>query len=182
MKNNKGFFDYLPGDKLPKERLEEILRVNHAGEFGAARIYEGQLSVLKKHKKISHMYEQEQEHLKYFEKKLLEERMRPSVLSPIWSVGGYLLGKLTAKLGEEASMAATEAVESVIQEHYQKQMDELGDDVPELKAKIRQFREEELEHHDEAIASGSRNAPCYKIMTSMIKWTSRIAIKLAEKL
>ncbi|MBN8827468.1 MAG: demethoxyubiquinone hydroxylase family protein [Sphingobacteriia bacterium] len=175
------FNNYLPGDLKPEEKIARILRVNHAGEFGAKRIYDGQLAVLKGHRKITHMANQELKHLEYFENEMRKREVRPSLLSPFWHIGGYLMGSVTALMGEKAAMACTEAVEDVIQEHYANQLEDLGEEEPDLADKIKQFREEELEHHNEAIASGSRETIGYSILTSVIKITSKIAIKVAER-
>lgn len=165
-----------------KESKDEIIRVNHAGEYGANRIYQGQLAVLKNSKSyslIKQMQGQEEKHLKYFEKQLSENQTRPSILSPLWNIGGYALGTLTALMGEKAAMACTEAVEEVIAEHYQNQIDNLEDG--ELKDKIIEFRNDELEHHHTAVNSGAGDAFLYEIMTKTIKIGCKISIWLAKK-
>ncbi|MBN9543432.1 MAG: demethoxyubiquinone hydroxylase family protein [Alphaproteobacteria bacterium] len=173
---------YLPGDKSKSERLSEILRVNHAGEYGAKHIYRGQLSVLLGNSKIEHMAKQEEEHLEFFENELLKRHIRPSLLSPLWNIGGFMLGKITAKMSVEAAMLCTEAVEAAITEHYNNQIEELREIEPELVDTIQKFRDDELEHHDEAIRSGSKTAPAYSLLYKLINTTSKIAIKIAEKI
>ncbi|MFN7038518.1 MAG: demethoxyubiquinone hydroxylase family protein [Alphaproteobacteria bacterium] len=173
----------LPGDKDSKKIIEEIIRVNHAGEYGAKRIYEGQLAVLKdtpSYQTISHMKDQEEKHLKYFEEQLKEKRIRPSILFPLWHVGGYILGVTTSLLGEKAAMACTEAVEEVISEHYEKQIEILDSD-PKLREKIQEFRNEEIEHQNTAIHNSSYDAPIYSILTNTIKFGCKTAIWLAKR-
>ncbi|MFX9023691.1 demethoxyubiquinone hydroxylase family protein, partial [Acinetobacter baumannii] len=110
--------DRLPGDLDARQLVDRVIRVDHAGEYGARRIYEGQLAVLGRHAQIEHMAEQERAHLAGFEKMVVERRVRPTLLTPIWHVAGFALGAATALLGEKAAMACTEAVEEVIDEHY----------------------------------------------------------------
>jgi 3-demethoxyubiquinol 3-hydroxylase len=175
---------HLPGDPEPRERLARIIRVDHAGEYGAKRIYEGQLAVLKRSRMaptIQHMKDQEQQHLDVFAKLIVERQVRPTVLQPIWHVAGFALGAATALLGERAAMACTVAVEEVIDEHYAKQAEQLGDTEPELKAHIDQFRAEELEHRDIGLAHEAEMAPAYPVLTTAIKMGSRAAIWLAER-
>lgn len=173
--------DRLPGDLDARQVIDRVIRVDHAGEYGARRIYEGQLAVLGRHAQIEHMAEQERAHLARFEKMVVERRVRPTVLTPIWHVAGFALGAATALLGEKAAMACTEAVEEVIDEHYARQHAELGDDESELKAVIEQFRVEEVEHHDTARAAGAAEAPAYPVLTTAIKQASRLAIWLSER-
>ncbi len=169
--------------KKTKNKIEEIIRVNHAGEFGAKRIYQGQLSVLKDHTEIKHMLEQELNHLEYFEKEIIKRKVRPTILSPIWNIAGFALGAITARLGEKAAMACTVAVEEVIGEHYQEQLDQLKDSKSEkeLRNKIAKFRDEELEHRDKGIEFDALKAPAYPILTGLIKLASKTAIKLSKK-
>lgn len=176
----------VPGDLSKEALIDRIIRVDHAGEYGAKRIYEGQLDILRgtdKEEIIQHMAEQEEHHLKTFEDLMTERRARPSVLFPIWHVAGYALGAATAMMGEKAAMACTVAVESVIADHYQEQIDQLEnfEDEKELKETIIQFREEEIEHHDTGIAHDAEQAPAYKLLTEGIKRGSKIAIWLAER-
>ena len=130
--------------------LEEIIRVDHAGEFGATRIYDGQIAVFGTKseigKTIKHMADQEQEHIETFEKLILNHRVRPTALLPIWNVAGYILGTATAMMGEKAAMACTVAVEKVIGDHYNKQLSLLKEDHKKLKATIKKFAQDELEH------------------------------------
>jgi len=177
--------DRLPGDLTKDELIERIIRVDHAGEFGAKRIYEGQLAVLRGKPEapaIEHMYAQELEHLHAFEKMMVERRVRPSALHPIWNAAGFALGAATALLGPKAAMACTVAVEEVIDEHYRKQSEKLGADEAPLKAKIEKFRAEELEHRDAGLEHGAEHAPAYPLLTGAIKAGSRLAIWLAERI
>lgn len=166
---------------VKNSRIKEIIRVNQAGEFGAKRIYEGQLKALKKSDKIRHMLDQELEHLNKFNEIMVERRVRPTILNPIWSIGGFALGFLTAKMGEKAAMACTVAVEDVIDEHYKNQIDELGDNETELKNTISKFRDEEIEHKNTAINEGAEEAPLYPILSTGIKCVTRAAIWLSTR-
>lgn len=174
----------LPGQLTKKEKLERLIRVDHAGEYGAKRIYEGQLAVLKgtdKEDVIRHMAEQEEAHLACFEKLIIEKRVRPSLLHPFWHLSGYLLGYVTAKMGPHAAMACTVAVEEVIDEHYQHQLEELGDDEPEIRAHIEQFRAEELEHRDTGLEHGAELTPAYELLRTVIGNCSKAAIWVAQR-
>lgn len=175
----------LPGEPNPAERIARMLRVDHAGEHGAVRIYQGQLAVLG-HRPVGavirRMAQQEQAHLDAFDRLLPERRVRPTALSPIWSVAGFALGAATAMLGERAAMACTVAVEEVIDEHYAGQVRELGDSEPELSATLEQFRRDELAHRDEGIAHHAEQAPAYELMTAAIKAGSRLAIWLSTRI
>lgn len=174
----------LPGDLTPEQLVDRVIRVDHAGEYGAKRIYEGQLAVLG-HKPeghvIRHMMEQELVHLRAFEKLMTERRARPSVLFPVWHVAGFALGAATALMGSKAAMACTVAVEEVIDEHYRQQNAALGESEPEISAKIAQFRAEEEEHKNTGLAHGAEQAPGYELLTGAIKAGSRLAIWLAER-
>ncbi|MEX1306374.1 MAG: demethoxyubiquinone hydroxylase family protein [Rhodovibrionaceae bacterium] len=175
---------YAPGDLTGRQRLERILRVDHAGEYGARRIYEGQLAVLKRSASrpaIQRMWEQEAKHLDYFERALPDRRVRPTLLQPLWHVAGFALGAATAALGERAAMACTVAVEEVIDQHYASQQDALGEDEPELSASIAEFRAEELEHRDTGLAHEAEQAPAYPLLSAVIKAGSRAAIWLSER-
>lgn len=174
-----------PGDLTREELLERIIRVDHAGEYGAVRIYEGQYAVLKNSDEadtIQHMKEQEVVHRDRFEEIIAARRVRPTVLSPLWHVAGYALGAGTALLGKEAAMACTEAVEEVIDEHYQHQLDQLGDDEKELKETIEKFRAEEIEHRDIARDKGAAEAPGYEVLTGAVKAGSKLAIWLSSRI
>lgn len=175
----------LPGDATPDQRIEEILRVDHAGEFGAVRIYEGQLAVLGDKPAgaaIRRMRDQERVHYEAFQQLLPARRVRPTLLSPLWHVAGFALGAGTALLGEKAAMACTVAVEEVIDEHYAGQVAELAEREPELAARLEKFRREEVDHRDEAVAAGATEAPGYEVLTSAIKAGSRLAIWLSTRL
>ncbi len=175
----------LPGDLRAEELIDRIIRVDHAGEFGAVRIYEGQYAVLKNTEEagtIEHMKEQEEVHRKKFEQLLAERRVRPTVLTPLWNVAGFALGAGTALLGKEAAMACTEAVEEVIDEHYRHQLEQLGEDEADLRATIKQFRDEEIEHRDIARAKGAAEAPGYEVLTTAVKAGSKLAIWLSSRI
>jgi len=162
-----------------------MLRVDHAGEFGAVRIYEGQLAVLGKSAKattIRHMAAQEREHLKQFDELLSERQVRPTVLTPVWHVAGFALGAGTALLGEEAAMACTVAVEEVIDAHYADQIEDLGDSEKELRETFERFRQEEVEHRDIGLANNAESAPGYAPLTGVIKAGSKLAIWLSERI
>ncbi len=175
----------LPGDPDDRQYLERVVRVDHAGEYGAKRIYAGQLAVLGKGPScaaIRHMAAQEERHLAAFERIMADRRIRPTALMPIWHIAGFLLGAGTAIMGEKAAMACTVAVEEVIDEHYRGQMDALGEDEAALKADIARFRDEEIEHRDTGLAHGAESTPGYEPLTAIIKAGSRLAIWLSERL
>jgi len=177
---------WLPGDLDPRERVARILRVDHAGEYGAKRIYDGQLAVLGRRgaaaQQIRHMHEQELRHLKTFETLIAERRVRPTALTPLWHVAGYALGAATALLGPRAAMACTVAVEEVIDEHYRRQAECLGPEEAALKADILAFRKDELDHRETAIAAGGTAIAGYAPLAAAIKAGSRLAIWLSERL
>ena len=176
---------YLPGDPRPPEDVARMIRVDQAGEFGAVRIYAGQMAVLGRRGSgaiIREMAEQEQEHLERFNTLMVERRVRPTVLSPLWHVAGYALGAGTALLGERAAMACTVAVEDVIDEHYEKQAQKLDDTESELKAVIEKFQADEREHRDTALEHGATGAPGYPVLSGAIKAGSRLAIWLSERI
>ncbi len=175
----------LPGSPERVARLDRIIRVDHAGEFGARRIYEGQLAILRNRANgplIQRMHDQEVHHVEVFEKMVADRRVRPTVLQPLWHVAGFMLGAATALLGERAAMACTVAVETVIDEHYAKQAAELGEDEAELKATIEEFRAEEIEHRDIGLANGAEQTPGYPLLSGMIKAGTQAAIWLSERL
>ncbi len=173
---------------LPKTapNLEEIIRVNQAGEYGAKRIYQGQLATIRNpaaKKQIQHMLDQELEHLEYFNQKLGAGRIRPTLLQPFWHLGGFALGAVTALMGKEAAMACTVAVESVIDDHYREQLEQLEPHADTgLKEKITQFRKEEAEHHDLGLAEGAEQAPAYPLLSGAIRLITRTAIGLSKKI
>lgn len=174
----------LPGDLDRRALLERIVRVDHAGEFGAQRIYEGQLAVLNRRPSaatIRHMKAQEEEHLKAFEELIVERRVRPTVLHPLWNVAGFALGAGTALMGEKAAMACTIAVEEVIDDHYRRQIEALGDDEPALTETLEKFRAEEAEHRDIGKEHGGEDATGYPVLRAAIRAGSRAAIWLSER-
>jgi ubiquinone biosynthesis monooxygenase Coq7 len=167
--------------------IEAMIRVDHAGEYGAVRIYEGQLAVLKRRKSasvetIQHMADQEQRHLKTFDRLVNERRVRPTALEPVWRVAGFALGAITAAMGEKAAFACTAAVEEVIDEHYAAQVAALKDKDPALKTTVEDFRADEAAHREEALKQGAEQAPGYKLLSETIKAGCRIAIKLSERI
>lgn len=169
--------------------IESMIRVDHAGEYGAVRIYEGQLAVLRGRKgaersveTIAHMAEQEQRHLKAFDALINERKVRPTALEPVWRVAGFALGAATAMMGEKAAFACTAAVEEVIDEHYAAQIAALEDKDPALKEKIEDFRADEAAHRETALQEGAEQAPAYTLLSETIKAGCRIAIKLSEKI
>lgn len=176
----------MPGDALSPD-IASMIRVNHAGEYGAKRIYEGQMAVLgdspKLKKLISHMAEQEQAHLDYFEKEIAVRQVRPTALHPLWHLTGYALGAVTAKLGPEAAMACTVAVEEVISEHYAEQLELLAGHKSEKKlaAAIKKFKSEEEEHHDIGLKHDAEAAPAYPLLSKAIKAGARLAIAVAKR-
>ena len=175
----------LPGDPSRAETIARMIRVDHAGEYGAKRIYDGQLAVLGRSPAapaIRRMAEQEQRHLAAFDKLIAERRVRPTLLAPLWHAAGFALGAATALLGERAAMACTVAVEEVIDEHYRRQSETLGEAEPALKATIDEFRRDEIEHRDIGLAHGAAAAPGYVALTAAIKTGSRLAIWLSTRL
>jgi 3-demethoxyubiquinol 3-hydroxylase len=167
---------------------EAMIRVDHAGEYGAVRIYEGQLAVMdarnsksKTTAAIRKMAGQEQEHLRRFDALVNARRVRPTALEPLWRVAGFALGAATALMGEKAAMACTAAVEEVIDEHYARQVERLDHD-PELKATVAEFRADEIAHRDEALAHGAEEATGYRFLSETIKAGCRLAIALSERI
>ena len=174
----------LPGDPTPREYVARTIRVDHAGEYGAKRIYEGQLAVLGRTKYgpiLEHMKAQEQVHLDTFKGLIAKRRVRPTALLPIWHVAGFALGAATALLGHRAAMACTVAVEEAIDEHYRAQAETLGDDEAPLRANIEKFRAEELEHRDIGLENEAELAPAYKLLSAAIKAGCKVAIKVSER-
>ncbi len=174
----------LPGDFTSRTSQAAALRVNHAGEYGAQRIYAGQLAVLKHHAcadELKHMAAQEQVHLDTFNKILPQYGVRPTALMPLWHVGGWVMGAATAAMGARAAMACTVAVESVITAHYNQQLD--GDAVdPALDATIAKFRDEEMEHHAIGLQHEAEQAPLYQPLTAAICGICKAAIALSSRL
>ena len=173
----------LPGDRPRADEIARMVRVDHAGEYGATQIYRGQLDVLERRRAgdIRRMAETENRHLARFEELLHERRVRPTLLHPLWSVAGYGLGVVTALLGERAALACTVAIEDVIDEHYQNQAEVLDDADPELRQTILSFRDDEIAHREIAVALGAENAFGYDLITTVIKSGSRIAIWLSTR-
>lgn len=163
-----------------------MLRVDQAGEYGATRIYAGQLAVMGDRAphagEIAHMAEQEAAHRAKFDALLARRGVRPTALQPVWSVAGYALGAATALIGPKAAMACTAAIETEIERHYTQQLDELGDADPELADMIREFRDDERAHHDAAIAAGAEKAPAYPLLSGAIRLGCRLAIRLSERI
>ena len=164
--------------------LDRFLRVNHAGERAAQTIYKGQLAILKNHEQaaeIQHMMEQEQEHLDTFDTLLNDYKVRPSLFDPVWGVAGFILGATTAAMGPKAAMACTEAVETVIDEHYGEQTEALADGSdPELKAMIDDYRADEVEHREAAAAHTGGGA--FPVLESIIRAGCRTAIAVAKRI
>jgi len=179
----------MPGDPTAREIVERVIRVDQAGEFGAIRIYEGQLAALRATgranseaaRKIEHMLRQERQHSAVFDRLMVERRVRPTALQPLWSVAGFALGAATALIGEQAAMACTVAVEETIDKHYAQQRDQLGDDEAALRDTVETFRREELAHRDTALASGAEQAPAYETLSAAIRAGSRLAIWLSTR-
>ena len=176
--------DRLPGDPDPKELVARMIRVDHAGEYGAARIYDGQLAVLG-HRPVGDvirkMADQERHHLETFDRLIVERRVRPTLRSPVWHAAGFALGAGSALLGERAAMACTVAVEDVIEKHYADQAAQLGDDEAELRDTIEEFRADEIEHHDTGIEHQAELAPGYRMLSEAVKAGSRLAIWLSTR-
>lgn len=174
---------------ISKNRINEMLRVDHAGEYAAVAIYKGQKAIFKHHihtqkitSDLAHMQAEEQKHLDSFDRLLIERHVRPTVMMPLWNIAGYGLGVVTALISEKAAHACTEAVETVIEQHYGAQIEELGDNEPDLKATFTTFREDELAHRDKAIEEGAQSAPAYQVLSTLIKGGCRLAIKISEKI
>ena len=174
----------LPGDPTPRQIVSRTIRVDHAGEYGAKRIYQGQIAVLRGTRYepiLRHMQAQEQEHLDTFSTLIAQRRVRPTALLPLWHLAGFALGAGTALMGEKAAHACTEAVETVIGEHYAGQVAELEARDAPLAAELAQFRDEELAHRDTAIEEGAFDAPAYGVLSAVIRAGCRAAIKVSEK-
>ncbi|NCP11439.1 MAG: demethoxyubiquinone hydroxylase family protein [Sphingomonadales bacterium] len=163
-----------------------MIRVDQAGEYGAKVIYEGQLAVLGDRapaaREIAAMAAQEQRHLDWFDAEITRRGVRPTLLQPVWRVAGHALGAVTAAMGPEAAMACTVAIETEIDRHYGEQLDELGDDEPDLADAIRRFRAEEQEHRDTALAAGAENSPGYPLLSAAIRAGCRVAIALSKRI
>lgn len=172
--------------KVP-DHIARMIRVDQAGEFGATRIYAGQLAVLGNRgphaAEIAGMAEQEADHRAKFDALMARRGVRPTALQPFWDRAGFALGAATALIGPEAAMACTAAIETEIDNHYTHQLDELyasGED-PELAGMIEEFREDEREHRDAALAAGAERAPAYPLLSGLIRLGCRAAIRLSER-
>src|SRR6266550_8200650 len=180
----------LPGTQKPlASEIYAMIRVDHAGEFGALRIYEGQLAVLARDPRagenvqtIRRMAAQEQKHFDAFDRMVKDRAVRPTALEPVWRAAGFALGSATALMGEKAAMACTVAVEDVIDEHYARQIERLGAGEPELKEHLQPFHAEECAHRDEALERGARETPGYSLLSGAIRFSCRVAIALSERL
>ena len=175
--------------KTNKNRVKEFIRVDHAGERGAIKIYEGQLLALNTFikdddlkKKIEQMKVHEKEHCDYFENEIRKRNIQPTKFLPLWDILGVGLGFGTAILGKKAAMLCTASVEEVIEDHYQNQINKLGDDEKALKDKIEKFRNDEIEHKNIAYEEGATNKGIYSIMDKIIRTSSKIAITISEKI
>lgn len=175
---------WKPGDR--GRRSDAMVRVDQAGEFGATRIYAGQLAVMGDRgaaaRLIAGMAAQEERHRAFFDRLMAERRVRPTVLQPLWSVAGFALGAVTAAIGPEAAMACTAAVETEIDRHYAEQLDQLGERDPELSDAIADFQADEVEHRETALASGAERAPAYPLLSGAIRLGCRIAIATAKRI
>ena len=175
--------------KTNQKILEEIIRVDHAGERGAIKIYEGQLLALNTIKKdeylkniIQEMKEQEKEHLEYFETEIQKRKIKPTYLLPLWDVIGVSLGFGTVLLGKKAAMLCTASVEEVIENHYDNQLNKIGEDEKDLKIKIEKFKNDEVDHKNTAYNFGANKSGIYSVMDKLIKAGSKIAINISEKI
>ncbi len=166
--------------------IKSMIRVNQAGEYGAKRIYAGQLAVMGDRtaaaRSIAHMAEQEARHLKAFDALVAKRGVRPTLLQPFWDVAGFVLGAATAAIGPEAAMACTVAIETEIDRHYGEQLAQIGEDDPELSTLVTEFRAEELEHKATALAEGAERAPAYPLMSAAIRFGCRTAIALSKRI
>lgn len=175
---------WRPGDR--RADTDSMIRVDQAGEYGAVRIYCGQEAVFgQRHpavRTIARMHMQEERHLRHFDQLMVERGVRPTLLQPLWSVAGYGLGAVTALLGPSAAMACTAAIETEIDRHYGEQLRALGSDDPDLAGTVEQFRAEEVEHRDAALAAGAEDAFAYPILSSLIRAGCRVAISLSKRI
>jgi 3-demethoxyubiquinol 3-hydroxylase len=175
----------LPGDPPPEAAVARVLRVDHAGEYGAARIYAGQLAVLRRSDKapvLREMAAQERQHLDRFADLIVSRRVRPTAMLPLWHLAGFALGAATAALGERAAMACTVAVEEAIDAHYAGQIAALDDTEHELRATLESFRDDERQHRDIGLRHGAEQAPGYRLLSAVIKRGCRMAIRISERI
>jgi ubiquinone biosynthesis monooxygenase Coq7 len=175
---------WKPGDT--SEAVKSMIRVDQAGEYGATRIYAGQLAVLgDRHpaaRAIHHMAAQEERHRAFFDDLIVKRGVRPTLFQPFWNVAGFALGAVTAAIGPEAAMACTAAVETEIDKHYQEQIDALGTSDPELSAAILDFQAEEVEHREHALAAGAENTFGYPVLSAVIRLGCKVAIAAAKRI
>jgi ubiquinone biosynthesis monooxygenase Coq7 len=171
---------------MSRPQNDRMIRVDQAGEYGAQRIYAGQLAVMGDRgpyaSEIAGMAAQEDEHLRRFDRLVAARGVRPTALQPLWSVAGFALGAATALIGPKAAMACTAAIETEIDRHYTRQLEELGDSDPELSETIAEFRDDEREHRDTALAAGAEQAPAYPLLSGAIRLGCRLAIRLSERI
>ena len=171
---------------MTRQRRDAMIRVDQAGEYGATRIYAGQLAVMGDRAphagEVLRMAQQEEAHRARFDAMMAQRGVRPTLLQPLWSAAGFALGAATALIGPEAAMACTAAIETEIDRHYTQQLDELGDEDPELGEVIREFRDDEREHRDAAFAAGAERAPAYPLLFHAIRLGCRTAIRLSAKI
>ncbi|MBS0384173.1 MAG: demethoxyubiquinone hydroxylase family protein [Proteobacteria bacterium] len=179
----------MPGESAAARMSDEMIRVDHAGEYGAVQIYRGQLAVFERigahahaARIIGEMEAGEKEHLQTFDRLIAERGVRPTLMAPVWRVAGFGLGAVTALMGERAAHACTEAVEEVIEEHYARQSQRLGRNDPELEEFTDRFREDEIGHKQTAIEQGAREAPGYSVLSAVVKLGCRAAIRISEKI
>jgi ubiquinone biosynthesis monooxygenase Coq7 len=176
----------MPQAPLSERERAAMLRVDQAGEFGATRIYAGQLAVMgSRHpsaREIARMAAQEERHRARFDAMMTARGVRPTALAPLWNMAGFALGAATAMISPEAAMACTAAIETEIDRHYGAQLDRLGDQDPELAEVITEFRAEEVEHRDAALAAGAERAPAYPFLSAAIRLGCRVAIGLSERI
>lgn len=179
---------YKSPSDADQSHLHQMIRVDHAGEYGAVRIYQGQMDALKGRSQnldlIRHMQEQEEHHLATFNDLIAKHKVRPTLLNPLWHVAGYAMGYITGRMGEKAAMACTVAVENCIDKHYEKQQESLEkrQNHPELLKIVKQFRAEELEHRDTALEHGAEQTPGFDVINTVITKASKLAIFLSKRL
>jgi 3-demethoxyubiquinol 3-hydroxylase len=171
---------------MDKAETAAMIRVNQAGEYGAARIYAGQLAVMGNRnpaaRSIRHMAAQEQHHLERFNAMMAERGVRPTLLQPFWHVAGFALGAASAIVGPEAAMACTVAIETEIDRHYSEQLEEIGESDPELSEAIADFQADELEHKATALAEGAERAPAFPLMSVLVRLGCRAAIIASKRI
>ncbi|MDB5708049.1 MAG: ubiquinone biosynthesis protein UbiB [Sphingomonas bacterium] len=175
---------WKPGDRRPASGA--MIRVDQAGEYGATRIYAGQLAILGDRspasRAVNRMAQQEERHRAFFDAMIARRGVRPTALQPLWNVAGFALGAVTAAIGPEAAMACTAAVETEIDKHYSDQLQALGDSDPELSAAVADFQAEEVEHRETALAAGAQNAPGYPMLSGLIRLGCKVAIATAKRI